>query len=120
MRKLIKIAPIITLVGVALAIGILSLIPPESGFELKKDKLGHLLAYLALSANSLYFSRNLRDVLLILLFVIFYGALLEILQGMIPGREPSMLDMVANSSGVVLGVGVHKLFGLKLKKFLNS
>lgn len=120
MSKLIKIIPITTLIGIAVTIGILSLLPPESGFELKKDKLWHLLSYLALSANTLYFSRNFRDVLLLLSIVIFYGILLEYLQSLIPGREPSWIDIIANSAGALIGLGIHKTLGLKLKKFLNA
>jgi VanZ family protein len=112
--------PIFTLTCVTFTIGILSLLPTESGFQLKEDKLGHLFAYMALSANSLYFSRTRRNLVLFSILVILYGTLLECLQGLIPGREPSFLDIIANSTGVVLGVGIHALIGSKLKNILND
>ncbi|MFM8244052.1 MAG: VanZ family protein [Crocinitomicaceae bacterium] len=35
--------------------------------------------------------------------MIAYGILLEFLQGLMPGRVPSILDAIANTTGVVLG-----------------
>ncbi len=116
MTTFLKYVPIISLAAVVITIGILSLLPPESGFELKKDKLGHFLAYATLAANALHFSKDRRSLLTILFSVICYGGLLELLQQVIPGREPSGLDLLANTSGAIIGTGFHLLFGKQLKK----
>jgi VanZ family protein len=120
MNAFVRKLPIFTLLCVILAIGVLSLLPPESGFRLNEDKLGHLVAYMVLSANSLYFSRSRREFVMFSLFATLYGILLECLQGLIPGREPSLLDIMANSTGVVLGIAAHILIGSKLKNFLKD
>jgi VanZ family protein len=113
---LLKYLPVLSLVLVLITIAILSLLPPESGLELKKDKMGHLIAYLTLSANAQFFSRNKADMVIILLFVCAYGGLLEILQGLVPGRQPSNWDMLANCSGAMLGLILHLIISKKLKK----
>jgi VanZ family protein len=119
MNVLLKYIPVVSLVVMVITIGILSLLPPESGFELKKDKLGHFLAYASLAANALYFSREHRSLITIFFSVICYGGLLELLQQLIPGREPSGLDLLANTSGAILGTGFHLLFGKQLKKLFG-
>jgi len=73
--------------------------PPDTGVE-NGDKYGHLLAYLSLMAwwGQLSPHRNR----LLLLFILM-GALLEGIQGLIPERQTSLADLVANSSGALLG-----------------
>jgi VanZ family protein len=73
--------------------------PPDTGIQ-SGDKVGHLLAYLTLMVwwgqLSSWHGR------LLLAFIVL-GALLEGLQGLTPERQPSLLDMVANASGALLG-----------------
>jgi VanZ family protein len=73
--------------------------PVETGMP-QGDKVGHLLAYLSLMAwwGQLDPRRNR----LLLIFVLM-GLALEGLQGLTPQREPSLLDMLANATGAVLG-----------------
>jgi len=116
MKILLKYLPIISLIFVLVTIAVLSLLPPESGLELKKDKLGHLIAYLTLSANAQFFSRNKKDMLFVFIGVCTYGGVLEMLQGFVPGRQPSWMDMAANTSGAFLGLILHLMIGNTLKK----
>ena len=83
------------------AVGVVSLMPqealPETGVS---DKLEHFAAYAVLGlVGFLAFFRNARQVLFSLMI---YGATLEVLQGFVPGRQPSVADALANASGVVL------------------
>ncbi|MHA1942406.1 MAG: VanZ family protein [Candidatus Hodarchaeales archaeon] len=39
-----------------------------------------------------------------LIISIFYGVFLEVYQGFVPGRYPSLLDVVLNASGIWVGV----------------
>ena len=73
--------------------------PPDSGVD-QGDKIGHLLAYLGLMAwwGQLQQRRNM----LLILFLLM-GAALEGLQGLTPARETSLMDMVANGAGALLG-----------------
>jgi VanZ family protein len=41
---------------------------------------------------------------------ILYGGLMEFLQGFVPGREVSAWDLVANTSGVLIGFALIQLF----------
>lgn len=89
-------------------VGWLSLIPqaalPETGLS---DKLEHLLAYGVLGlAGCMAFPDHRKHVLVGL---IFYGAALEGLQALVPGRTPSLLDGVANTLGVGFGYLILRL-----------
>ncbi len=86
----------------ALGVGGLSLLPqaalPETGAF---DKLEHLLAYgvLSLIGYKAYPGHVWRT----MIGLILYGITLEGLQSLIPGRVPSLADIVANALGVGLG-----------------
>lgn len=84
---------------------ILSLMPnpPDPlGFE-QSDKLSHLLAYggLMLWFCQLYAGKAQRWVLAFALVTLGVG--LEFLQSLTPDRLYEVLDMLANTSGVLLG-----------------
>ena len=66
------------------------------------DKLGHGLAYFVLMVSGfLAFGKKLQYRMIV--FLIFFGVLMEILQGLTPNRETSFFDLLANSSGICLG-----------------
>jgi VanZ family protein len=103
MKRLTSIFPITSLFFTILTISVLSLIPPESGVQLKEDKWGHFLAYLILTGNALYLTSNIRQRLIACASIFAYGALIELIQRFIPGREASFLDLLANFFGMLLG-----------------
>jgi len=69
----------------------------------QSDKLGHLLAYGVLMAwwSQLYVI-DARRWKLALAFIVLGGSM-EIAQGFTPNRYPELLDLVANTTGVLLG-----------------
>jgi len=73
--------------------------PVDSGVD-HGDKVGHLLAY----AGLMWWWGQL-DKHRMRVFVLFValGAVMELLQGLTPTREPSLADMLANTVGAVLG-----------------
>jgi VanZ family protein len=73
--------------------------PLDTGID-HGDKVGHLLAYLGLMAW--WGQLDSRSGRLLLLFLCM-GAGLEGLQGLTPMRQPSLMDMLANASGAILG-----------------
>ena len=82
------------------------------------DKLAHLLAYGALAAATLFaFSERWKveraglTVLFTIFFCLFYGITDEFHQSFIPGRAPSIVDIVADCGGA----GLVGLFWLRLK-----
>jgi len=110
----------ISLIIVVIGITYLSLKAPSGGVEIHvNDKFGHGLAYFVLTVNiGLLLQRNNCWWAAIIAFG--FSALLEYLQGFVPGRTVSSLDLVANASGALIGVIVlfffHKhLLGLLTK-----
>jgi VanZ family protein len=73
------------------------------------DKLGHFAAYGALMFWFCRFYPNRRTRLFHGIAFIAMGVGLEVLQGMTGYRTYDVLDMVANSVGVLLGAGAAAL-----------
>ena len=93
-----------SLVCVIIGITVLSLMPPKSGIELgEHDKINHFIAYTVFSLNAGMLLDNFRKHLLILPLLVLYGLLMEYCQGFVPGRAPSWLDALANTTGVLIG-----------------
>ncbi len=103
----------LSLLTVIIAIIYLSLKAPSGGVNISvNDKIGHLLAYSTLTFNTgLLFSKNKWTIMGIL--ILLFSALLEFLQGFVPGREVDWKDLIANASGVIIGIVL--LFFLKEK-----
>jgi VanZ family protein len=80
------------------------------------DKLGHFIAYAVFSFNALVLWRgqSTKFKIIIGLVLVGYGLFMEILQGFVPGREVSGLDLLANS----VGVGIGFLLFNRLKRYL--
>lgn len=102
------------LVGVMLLIFLLSHTPgqdlPEGIGGL--DKLCHALAYATLAAAALWAwlplvkKHTIPTLGAILIFCLLYGISDEFHQSFIPGRSPSLDDIVADFTGSVLCLGV--------------
>jgi VanZ family protein len=74
------------------------------------DKVGHALAYFVLMLNGgLAYGKDRYRKLALGLFL--FGLLIEIIQGLVPGRTSSLFDLVANSSGIVFGLSILFIFG---------
>ncbi len=91
--------------ALALAVGVFSLIPgPGLG---EGDKLMHFLTYAILSAGFSLIIEARKSLWLILFGLISYGLLLEWLQGLTGYRMKDMADALANSLGVISGLGFY-------------
>ncbi len=105
-QKLVFISFILVIVGIT----ILSLIPPISEINLNEtDKIGHFFAYAVLTLNGLMIQKYKSKKMWMLFAFILYGGLMEFLQGFVPGREVSIWDIVANTSGVLIGLLFDKV-----------
>ena len=107
-NKMFEIMPRLALVAAivcAVAIAFLSLLPGEDlPSQNLNDKLNHFIAYGVLTCLAVV-GRGSRSFLWVAALAIGYGALLEVLQGIMPyGRSASSLDALANAGGVVIGV----------------
>ena len=74
------------------------------------DKIGHCLAYASLSFHLMLLSNSIKNKIFGLFFAICYSLLMEYLQGFIPNRTPSMYDMIANTTGVLVGFFIIYFF----------
>lgn len=91
--------------ALALVVGVFSLIPgPDLG---EGDKLTHFLPYAILSAGFSLIIEARKSLWLILFGLISYGLLLEWLQGLTGYRMKDMADALANSLGVISGLGFY-------------
>lgn len=90
------------------------------------DKIGHLIAYLALAATFSaeharvlrWSSRTDRWLIVVGLICITYGLTLEVLQGTIfYQRTFDFADIAANTLGSVLGIVLYIMFFSSLKKY---
>jgi VanZ family protein len=77
------------------------------------DKLLHVVGYAVLAAVALAALRrpNGREVLAVVVLVTAFGGAVELLQAPISGRSVSVLDLVADAVGAVLGAAGWWLFG---------
>ena len=90
-------------------IGVLSLLPPKHIELGDSDKSAHFIAYFTLMITYRFW-RISEHFLTGIFILIIYGIILEFLQGLVPGRFPSILDTVANTIGVLLGVFIFWIF----------
>ena len=97
--------------GVAYAalilVAVLSLMPvPETAVNVS-DKVMHFVVYFILSAGFMVLIRHQSNIVKVAIGLVFYGVALEFLQGLTGYRMFEFLDMVANSSGVIVGLMVR-------------
>lgn len=110
----------ISLTLLIIAITYLSLTPTTS-ISVGNDKIGHFLAYSILMINIGLITLNHRKAFITgAIFAVFYGGLMEGGQYFVPGREVSGLDMIANVSGVCIGVVISLTLGKWMLKMLKS
>ena len=69
------------------------------------DKFFHFVFYVILTVLLLLYKRKTKYNLLIILFVIIYGIIIEILQALLTtNREADIYDAIANSLGAITGL----------------
>ncbi len=68
------------------------------------DKIGHAIAYCVLTAAAVFGFEHRRGIAPPVLIAFACGGIFEALQSFVPDRSPSLADLVANGSGVGLGL----------------
>jgi VanZ family protein len=102
---------LVSLILVFTGITILSLLPPKSIEKIgEHDKINHFIAYAVLSLNLGFVVKRVKTYLFCIPLLFAYGLLLEYFQGFVPGRQPSWLDALANSIGVVIGLIIFWIY----------
>lgn len=94
-------------------VGLVSLISNTGGISLQHgtDKIFHCLFYTPFALFAFYHPRRgTKSLMLVSLFGINFGLLMEILQRRVHGRSFEWLDFVADMTGVVLGLAVFGIW----------
>ena len=96
-----------------------SLLPKMSppGQQFGVDKLLHAFFFLLLAALPLYGIPDRKTALLLALSVAPYGYLLEFMQRLVPGREFSGHDLIANNLGALVGLFIGCIVRIKTRYF---
>lgn len=93
------------LLGVVLVVITYMSLTPSEIIVVGNDKVGHLIAYSVLMFNAgLVFFKPTKHFIGAIIFCLIYGGLIEVFQHYIPGRFMSGYDLIANASGVGVGV----------------
>lgn len=83
---------------------VLSLLPADDLPSIDLwDKYEHFLAYGELAFLGLIAFPGKRWAIAIILFLVAQGALIEIFQTFVPGRNGDLLDLIANAIGLLIG-----------------
>ena len=103
-----------------LLVAFLSLKPKMEGLDIQvNDKFGHGLAYFVLMVNG-FLAFGKKNEARVFLFLVLFGALMEILQGLTPNRETSFLDLFANVTGICLGWLFVRIFEKWIVRLLQK
>jgi len=119
-KRKIKFLKLSTLI-VFLAITFLSLKPPlKIDIDmLINDKIGHAFAYCILMIH-LGLLSDKKKWIKMAFFCLLYSALLEIIQYFVPGRTSELADLLANATGILIGIIILYLFKSSLIRVVNT
>ena len=70
------------------------------------DKLNHFLAFSTLAIVGMF---GYKKYTFIIVGLLAFGIQIEVVQGFIPNREMSLLDIFADSVGILIGLVLHKI-----------
>ena len=86
-------------------------------FALTWDKLLHVIEYffLGILGFRAYENRYKYITIMISMFGIIFGCIDEMWQSLIPGRNPSYYDVIADGIGVILGVITIRMIKTQFK-----
>jgi VanZ family protein len=96
-----------------------SLLPRMSppGQQFGMDKLLHATSFVLLATLPLYGIPDRKAAILLALSVAPYGYLLEFMQRMVPGREFSAQDLIANNLGALVGLFIGSIVRIRTRYF---
>ncbi len=89
-------------IAYALLVIFLSLIPaPSAGGGMYTDKIVHFFIYAGMAFLAYVSVQSMRRKLYLFIFILLLGISLEFFQMYIPGRDASVIDIAANTGGVL-------------------
>jgi VanZ family protein len=102
-------------VSYAVVVAILSLQPGDGSSIGPYDKVAHLVTYGIFAALAHRMNLSARHYVYVCIGIVAYGGLLEVAQSFVPGREMSVLDLLANTLGVALALLLRTKYFVKEK-----
>ena len=100
-----------------LAVIILSVIPAEVFPNLwLPDILGHMAAYAALALAGGIACRSARSLFMLAAGLALLGASLELVQALLPTRDASGYELLANIVGIALGLAAASLTNMLISR----
>ena len=84
--------------------------PPVSVYATVNDKLLHAIAYTYLAAALWWAYRHRVTSYSLVAALLIYGVLIEVVQFYIPNRVFSWLDIAANTLGILIALGIVRLY----------
>lgn len=100
---------------------ILGSLMPGSGVSVGQlDKIGHFAAYLGLAVLFFLVFKPGQARILALLSAVLLGAVLEWGQSFVPGRDTSLFDGMANTLGVITGIGLYRYCGQHISRMVDK
>ena len=111
-----KLSGLVFVIGL-LAVIVLSVMPaeaiPKLGFP---EILAHIAGYAALTGAGGIAFRDAKSLILLAAGLILLGIGLELVQKLVPGRDSSGLEMLANIVGIALGCAAAIAVNFVLKR----
>ncbi|MFI8480842.1 VanZ family protein [Pseudomonas sp. NPDC078700] len=111
MIRTLSILCFLTILAITVFAGMRSEAIPEV-FE-HQDWLHHAVAFIALVCSARWAFPN-THAFWTLLYCLLLGLLIELFQGLLPHRTSSVADMIANTTGVIIGIAIATLVKHKL------
>jgi VanZ family protein len=93
-----------------LVVAYLAFLPSEDAPGLSWDKANHLLAFAVMTALAALGWPARRSAFSLWLPLLGYGLLIEVVQYCLPTRELSLLDWVADGLGILVSLGLIRLW----------
>ena len=112
----LRLALLLWVLGIVVA----SLIPSTGVSFWNLDKVGHFLAYAGLATLICLSFEGTKARLGALIGAVVLGALLEVAQSFVPGRDMSLLDATTNTLGVLSGAVLFRLRGSEMRRWATT
>jgi VanZ family protein len=117
-RRLLR-TPILHAVAMAplLAISLLSVLPGQyRPHILEPSPFEHMAAYTGAAIALAFFYAPELKTIRVVVFLGAFGAVLEVFQIWIPGRNPSFVDVAADVAGALIGIAVAMMVARVMPK----
>ncbi|MBN2617681.1 MAG: VanZ family protein [Spirochaetales bacterium] len=118
MKKIVRLVPLVLLYIVIFYFSVKKTSDSPSLFP-NIDKLQHFIAYFVLGFTISLSILNKHVLYWVLILSLIFGLSLEYIQGLLPYRDMSLADGIANTIGLISGTLFFNLFVKQIYKLLQ-